>query len=213
MLRKVLKISAHPRMLLRSVLALDDSPHAIALGVAVGVFFGLTPTVGIQTVLILAIVFLTRKVCYFNGAAAMAATYVSNPFTMVPMYYFWYRLGTRFVPSTASLEQVKSLLQVDGFLQWCEKLCTVGVDVGAPMFVGALLTAPFGALLAYPACYWLLKWVRRDPGQNSPTDGSGSAGGDATACGGSATDSESDSQTASDECESSESVKSPCLAV
>ena len=211
MLRKVLKISAHPRLLLRSVLALDDSPHAIALGVAVGVFFGLTPTVGVQTVLILAIVFLTRRVCYFNGAAAMAATYVSNPFTMVPMYYFWYRLGTRFVPGNASMEQVKSLLQVDGISQWFERVSAIGVDVGLPMCIGALLTAPFGALLAYPACYWLLKWSRKGPGQSPPSEKNSGEGAVADEACEATSQSEQDSHN--DDSDASGAVKSPCLAV
>ncbi|APZ92634.1 DUF2062 domain-containing protein [Fuerstiella marisgermanici] len=228
MLRKVLKISAHPRLLLRSVLALDDSPHAIALGVAVGIFFGLTPTVGVQTILILAIVFLSRRICYFNGAAAMAATYISNPFTMAPMYYFWYRLGSRFVPGNASMEQVRSLLQVDGIGQWFDKVCAIGADVGLPMCVGALLTAPFGALLAYPACYWLLKWSGHNPKQKPPeresTDGQASDAGSPEPEGEHG-DSDhdvkdetgvktgEDQQSKSEDSDASGAIKSPCLAV
>ncbi|MEZ6129298.1 MAG: DUF2062 domain-containing protein [Planctomycetaceae bacterium] len=160
MLRKVLKLSASPRVLLRSVLALDDAPHPIALGVAIGVFVGLTPTVGIQTVLILALVVLCRPFFYFNGSAAMAATYVSNPFTMVPLYYFWYRLGSWFVPGRISFEDFTAALQFDGLAGWWTTVCNLGVQVGVPTLIGGLLTAPFGVAIAYPAAYFLVKWAR-----------------------------------------------------
>lgn len=161
MWRKVIQLSSSPRVLLRSVLALDDPPHAIALGIAIGIFVGLTPTVGIQTGLILGIVFLTRRFFYFNASAAMAATYVSNPFTMLPMYYFWYQLGTWFVPGNMTFDELSSALQFDGLSGWWASMCAVGVEVGGPMFIGALLTAPIGVLFAYPISYYLVKWARK----------------------------------------------------
>lgn len=173
MLRKVLNLSTHPRKLLRSVLALDDSPHAIALGVAIGVFFGLTPTVGLQTILIVGLMLLTRRFFYFNGAAAMAATYLSNPITMVPLYYFWYRLGTYFIPGNASLDQLDDLVQADGLSGCWDAMCTIAVDFGAPMIVGALITAVIGSVAVYPACYMLLNWVRTHPKPDLMDGGTG----------------------------------------
>ncbi len=161
MWRKVLKLSSSPRSLLRSVLALDDAPHSIALGVAIGIFVGLTPTVGIQTAIILGVVFLTRRFFYFNTSAAMAATYVSNPFTMLPLYYFWYQLGTWFVPGSMTVAELRAALQFDGLSGWWSSMCALGIEVGGPMFIGALLTAPIGVLIAYPVSYFLVKWARR----------------------------------------------------
>ena len=175
MLRKVFDTSAHPRRLLRSVLALDDSPHAVALGVAIGIFVGLTPTVGIQTALILGLVVACRKVCYFNGAAAMASTYVSNPFTMVPMYYFWYRVGVRwFFPGSDANVNLDAITEFNGMAGWWAAMCDLGVRVGAPMFAGALATAPFGAIVAYATTYFALKRIHRhdddDIDQQPPSD-------------------------------------------
>ncbi|MEZ6124395.1 MAG: DUF2062 domain-containing protein [Planctomycetaceae bacterium] len=166
MWRQVFQRSAHPGLLLRSVLALDDSAHAIALGVSVGIFIGLTPTVGVQTVLVLALVFLTRKFLYFNATAAMAATYISNPFTMWPLYYFWYRLGTWFYPTDFTFDQCWAALQFHGLADWWNSMWTLGVQVGGPMFLGALLTAPFGVLIAYPVTYALVKWSRQPSGSD-----------------------------------------------
>jgi len=170
MWRKVLKLSSNPRALLRSILALDDSPHCIALGVSIGIFVGLTPTVGIQTAVILGVVFLTRRFFYFNASAAMAATYISNPFTMLPLYYCWYCLGTWFFPGSMPFEEFREAMQFDGLTGWWEAMRTVGVEVGGPMFLGALLTAPFGVLIAYPTTYFLTKWSRQKS-DSEPVEG------------------------------------------
>ncbi|MCA9049228.1 MAG: DUF2062 domain-containing protein [Planctomycetaceae bacterium] len=161
--RQTLKLSSSPRVLLRSVLALDDSPHAIALGTAIGFFVGLTPSVGIQTIMILALVVVLRPVCYFNSTAAMLSTYVSNPLTMVPLYYFWYRLGCCFVPGTATIDQFQALLSFDGLAGWWHATCALGVQVGLPMMIGSLLVAPLGAVVAYPVTRMLVRWVRGTP--------------------------------------------------
>lgn len=171
MLRRVLKLTASPRTLLRSILALDDSPHAIALGVAIGIFVGLTPSVGIQTVLVLALIFICRPFFYFNGTAAMASTYVSNPLTMAPMYYFWYRLGAWFLPNTDADVNFDGLLQFEGIAGWWESTSALAVQVGFPMLIGALLTAPIGAAIAYPLTHHLVRWFRNSSG--SPPSESG----------------------------------------
>lgn len=158
MLRRVLQLTGSPRTLLRSVLALDDSPHAIALGVAIGIFVGLTPSVGVQTIMVLAIVVLTRPFFYFNGTAAMASTYISNPVTMAPMYYFWYRLGASVLGSDANVN-FDALLEFEGLAGWWAATTALAVKVGWPMLLGALLTAPIGAVIAYPVTHYLIsKW-------------------------------------------------------
>lgn len=168
MWKKLVQITAGPRTVLRNVLALNDSPHAIALGVAIGVFVGLTPTVGVQTILILGLVVATRKFMYFNATAAMASTYISNPITMVPMYYGWYRIGAWFSSGSMTAAEFENLLQFDGLAGWWEAMCALGSQVALPMCVGALLTAPIGVAIAYPATYLLVKWIRgQKPPENS----------------------------------------------
>ena len=60
-----------PRRIARELLALDDSPHAIAAGAAVGIWLGLTPTVGIQMVLVALLALICRGWLYFNRTAAL----------------------------------------------------------------------------------------------------------------------------------------------
>ena len=54
-----------PGRLAQRVLTLDDTPHSIALGTAIGMFVGLTPTVGIQMVVVLAVAGITQRMFHF----------------------------------------------------------------------------------------------------------------------------------------------------
>ncbi len=68
----------------------EGSTSQRALGFGVGIFSGCFPFFGFQTLMG---VFLAK---IFNGNSILAAlgTWISNPFTYVPLYYFNYRLGS-----------------------------------------------------------------------------------------------------------------------
>ena len=63
--------------------------RTVARGIAVGVFVGLTPTVGIQTILMLIGCVAIRG----NFPAAFAVSWVSNPITLAPLYFGFNELG------------------------------------------------------------------------------------------------------------------------
>ncbi|WP_051434664.1 DUF2062 domain-containing protein [Desulfonatronum lacustre] len=84
-------LARHPRVarLLNQSGALRTDPEALARGVAVGLFIGLTPTFGVQTALIVAGCILLRG----NVCTALAASWVCNPLTIVPLYWSFHALG------------------------------------------------------------------------------------------------------------------------
>ncbi|MDZ7782064.1 MAG: DUF2062 domain-containing protein [Halioglobus sp.] len=63
--------------------------YALARGVAIGLLVGFTPTVGIQTLMMLAASLSFRA----NFIAAFIVSNVSNPFTMPALYYGFNSLG------------------------------------------------------------------------------------------------------------------------
>lgn len=71
------------------LLRLQSTPHAMARGLAVGIFAGMFPFVGLQTAIavVLAIPFRGNKL------VAAAGTWISNPLTFVPIYWCNYKLG------------------------------------------------------------------------------------------------------------------------
>jgi uncharacterized protein (DUF2062 family) len=145
-----------PRTLLRYILMLDDTPHSIALGTAIGMFVGLTPTVGIQMVLVLIVAWLTRPFFQFNRVAALVTVYVSNPVTMVPMYWFLYCVGKFFVGGELHRDALEGILHYENFHEWWETVTTLLFDLGWPLLLGTAIVAPLGGLLTYPAMRWLL---------------------------------------------------------
>ncbi|MBV10370.1 MAG: hypothetical protein CMN21_14270, partial [Rubinisphaera sp.] len=70
-----------PQLWLRKIVSLDDTPHSIALGTSIGVFVAMTPTVGIQMVVVLLIAALCKPFFRFNQVAGLIAVYISNPVT------------------------------------------------------------------------------------------------------------------------------------
>ena len=67
-----------------------------------------------------------------------------------------------------SFEEVSGALEFDGLGSWWNSMSALGIEVGSPMLIGALLTAPFGVLIAYPSTYFLVKWARTPPSGGSP---------------------------------------------
>ncbi len=77
------------RWVVRQVLHADDPPHRLALGVAIGVFVTFTPTIGFQMVLVLFLAWLLRA----NKAVGLPVVWLSNPATLVPIYWPCYSVG------------------------------------------------------------------------------------------------------------------------
>ena len=78
---------------------LRDRPEVVAKGFAIGVFAGSFPLLGLQSLIgiFLATIFRASKV------AAVAATWISNPLTYVPLFIFNYKIG-KFLLRTEDVE-------------------------------------------------------------------------------------------------------------
>ena len=150
-----------PRMLLRTILQLDDTPHSIALGTAIGMWLGMTPTVGIQMGLVMLFAFLSRPLFRFNVMAAIVTVYVSNPITMVPIYWFNYKVGTLFIKGMVSKEHFSGVMKSDQIRDSWTAVLTLIKDLGWPLVLGSLIVATICSLMTYPSMLALIFWVRR----------------------------------------------------
>jgi uncharacterized protein len=137
------------------------SRKGIALGMALGVFFGfLIPFGQIPPAAVLAVVLRA------NVPVAIASTLVTNPVTFGPVYYGAYHLGKLVLlqsePSPEELEALKAkttsseeipeglTLKQRAQFAW-EHLG----DVGKPLFVGLSIVATLSGM----ATYFLVHWV------------------------------------------------------
>lgn len=84
-------MAGHPWLhdLLNATGSLKSGSEAIARGVAIGLFIGLTPTVGFQTILMITACILFSG----NFPVAFTTSFVSNPLTVAPFYWGFHELG------------------------------------------------------------------------------------------------------------------------
>lgn len=149
------------KFLIHNVLHADDTPHRIAVGIAVGVFVGLTPTVGFQMVIAVAVAAALRA----NKVVCIPMVWITNPVTLVPIYAACFRIGSALTglgAATASHEataQLTSLEAAGGMDRWVElgfwkELLQTITRVGAELWVGCLFVGSIAAVIAYFASRW-----------------------------------------------------------
>ena len=83
----------------------EGSPSQRALGFGMGIFSGCFPFFGLQTLIG---IFLAR-IFKSNTILAALGTWISNPFTYVPLYYFNYRVGSFFLNSDNNIVDVSHI--------------------------------------------------------------------------------------------------------
>jgi uncharacterized protein (DUF2062 family) len=114
------------------------SAHEIALGAAIGVFWGVFPTFGLSTLLTL---FLSRFL-RFNFIVAVSAAFVSNPLTSPFLLMISYQVGDIFVHSD----------QVFDFKHWYRDIPKMSYT----LFLGATLVSTVAAVIAYYGTYYAI---------------------------------------------------------
>lgn len=136
------------------ILGVHDSPHRIALGVAIGIFVTWTPTIGFQMALTLLLSTLLRA----NKVVGVPLVWISNPATLW-IYIPNYLLGCwllREEPSTDRL--VNALIQAfgvndNGLRERFVVLVQTLWDVLAPLMLGSVIVGAILGAICYLATY------------------------------------------------------------
>lgn len=117
------------------------STEEVAQGMALGVFISFTPMLLIHVPLGIFLAAILKK----NEIATMIGVWVSNPLTMVPLYYATYKVGIwvlRMEPVPFGPESMKSFF-------------TIGGDILMPLWAGGVIVGLIAALVSY----WLTKKI------------------------------------------------------
>ena len=124
-----------------TLMAIADTPHSIALGSAIGIFFGFTPLYGLKTLLSIAFAWILR--CNKIAAAVAVTLHDVLIFLMPALYFAEYRVGcwilARPTPHRVRFDfHLRDYLHSDVFLRlvW-------------PALVGSLFLAVPSALITY----------------------------------------------------------------
>jgi uncharacterized protein len=128
---------------------LQGDPKKLALGAAIGIFVGITPTIPFHTFLILALAPLMRA----SVLAAYMGIWVSNPLTFVPQYLLAYEVGAYLLFRGEPLH-IPAQVNLAAFLD----LLWRG---GVALQVGGLLIAVPPAIASYFLTLWGIKRYRQ----------------------------------------------------
>ena len=150
----------------RLVIPVFRSPHSAeytARGVANGVFWGLSPTIGLQTIEIAAAWFVGRKFLGLDSSLLQAYiwVWVNNPVTMIPLYYTYYVTGLWLLGDATLSKGYAGFVEVwtaAASLGWWAGLVAILDAVGTPLVLGSVPYTIVGTLLAY---HWAIRVVRR----------------------------------------------------
>jgi len=147
------KLLAYFGALGRKLLELRDTPHAIAGGVAIGMFIGFTPLFGLKTLLCLGLAYLLR--C--NPIAAVIA--VSLHDVVTPFWPFLlkveYDIGAWILGHFNDLPPKLAVkhFHFQDMLKW-----TTFFDVGLPLLIGSVFLSAPAAFLSYTGMLTLLQY-------------------------------------------------------
>ena len=150
----------------------------VARGTMVGTVVGFTPTVGVQMLLTFVVWWIARTLFRwrFSLTLALGWTWVSNPVTMVPLYYAYYVAGDLalnqsldFLPFNqfrTNLIGRDDVAATGWFDQGLDMLARIWHALGAEVVVGSAILAPIAGVIAYALALRVIRFYvehRRRP--------------------------------------------------
>jgi len=137
------------RYLYLRFLRLRGSARDVARGMALGVFIGITPTMGVQMPIALFFAMLLKE----NKLAALIGVWISNPMTAIPIYTYNFKIG-KYLLGTPDIKMPRFSSLHD--------VLELGHDLVMPLFVGSLVTGIFSAALAYVVTYYIYSGIQKE---------------------------------------------------
>lgn len=132
------------------LMRLREHPQKLARGLAVGTFAGCFPLFGLQMIIAVLLAVIFRG----NKFTAMMGTWISNPFTYVPIFWFNFQVGKLILHSAVddfSPQQIEF-----NWDSW-QQLANASLDIIVALFIGSFLVGVVISFLAYFISLKLLK--------------------------------------------------------
>lgn len=135
-----------------------ETTHRFAMGISIGIFFTIVPTVGIG--LLLAV--MMSVALNGNKLVAIAVSFLSNPLTFVPISYPSFLIGN-FILVKTEYRFPWDIIPPENE-RWSEmflRYLTFWQEIFLPIFIGSLLLGTVVALIAYPIGFYIIQWSRK----------------------------------------------------
>ena len=143
------KKSINYKKILALFLQQNGSPFFNAKGLAIGVFSGCFPFFGLQTLIGLFL----AKLFKANLFLAAIGTWISNPLTYIPLYYFNYKVGAIFLKSPPNISFEKNMGIGD--------LWDQGSIFSIRLIIGSSFVGLFLALISGTIVFWIYKLKKK----------------------------------------------------
>lgn len=142
----MMKFVARCKEGIAKIVAIEDTPHAVALGTSIGVLFGITPLFGIKMPLAVALSFIARA----NIVATLAIVSLADLFTpfLAVVYFAEYKIGCYLFALSAhapSMDLIDENCMMPHWIAFLQK--------GLPLLAGSLIV---GTVVAVPV-YGIIK--------------------------------------------------------
>jgi uncharacterized protein (DUF2062 family) len=143
------------RSALRRLLNLDDPPERTALAFAIGTFIGLSPFLGLHTILAASVSVVWR----LNKLAVLTGSFLSNPWTIAPIVGASWALG-RLIIGSPPVELPHASLSALFTAEFWNLLAAQWRQL-LPFAVGSMILSIVSAAISYPLILYILRNYRR----------------------------------------------------
>ena len=139
---------------------LRGSPHELALGMAFGIFAGMTPIMPFHMVVAvaLALVFKASKI------TSAAGTWICNPLTIYPIYKYCYHIGSSILgldPNKVILSSVAETIHAGDLMYMTAAIVGAGGKAAAAFMLGGMvLGLTFGIPSYFIFLYFFGAFIR-----------------------------------------------------
>ncbi len=135
----------------RLLLTVKGTSHQIALAFGVGVFIGMSPFLGLHTIMALVVAYVFR----LNKLVTLAGAYVTNPWTIIPIYTFGTWMGIKITGTDKVLSSIDfHKVNIINIFRALKELLW-------PFFAGTLVLGTVSGILSYFLLYMVLKRIRK----------------------------------------------------
>jgi uncharacterized protein len=136
-----------------TLVTIADTPHSIALGSAIGIFFGFTPLWSLKTLLSIAVAWIFR--CNKIAAAIAVTLHDVLIFIMPAVYFGEYKAGCWALHRPPPVHRIRFHFGLHDYLNWAAFQRVVW-----PAFIGSLFLAIPSAIAVYLVMRMLISRAR-----------------------------------------------------
>jgi len=140
-------INQYLKLFFDRFLKLRDRPRELALGFSLGIFIGLTPSMGIQ----IAVAVFIASLLKWSKIAAALGVQIPNPLTAPFIYSGTYFIGAKIIGLEKSLK-LSSLMTIEGV----STLIKGAPEIFAALTIGAVFIGVPLAVASYFLVYWFI---------------------------------------------------------